>query len=236
MESAGPGSGCRPECEKGYCTTGRSLRSLKTVVGQLLRGLESRFPWLATWTGGRLDIELPALFMSLTIHGLLLAGLAFAGFQVASGVAATGVPVGDGGQPGLASDSTFQDLDQSAEPPAPMASAGSFAPNAGAHDHLGAEHRRRRAGFGRTGGLQPRLGPRAGQAGRAAGDRGRRAHRDHAGPDRLDQAATAPRSSAASKGRSTGSPSRSSATWRRDRPWSSGRSTPRAASRPSGSG
>ena len=69
------------------------------MVGELLRGLESRFSWLATWTGGRLDIELPALFMSLTVHGLLLVGLAFAGYQAHRGIAAAGIPIGDGGQP-----------------------------------------------------------------------------------------------------------------------------------------
>ena len=52
-----------------------------TVVGDMLRGLEVRFPGLASWLGGRLDIELPALVMSLTMHGLLLAGLAFAGYR-----------------------------------------------------------------------------------------------------------------------------------------------------------
>ncbi|MGP0069441.1 MAG: vWA domain-containing protein [Isosphaeraceae bacterium] len=97
------------------------------MVGQLLRGLESRFPWLTTWTGGRLDIELPALFMSLTFHGLLLAGLAFAGFQ-AHQESQRREFRSEMVDNLVSSDSTFQDLDQSLEPPAPMASAGSFAP------------------------------------------------------------------------------------------------------------
>ena len=50
----------------------------------------------------------------------------------------------------LASDSTFQDLDQSAEPPAEIPAAGSFAPNLSATITLGAEHGRRRAGLGRA--------------------------------------------------------------------------------------
>ncbi len=97
------------------------------MVGEALRGLESRFPWLARWSGGRLDIELPALTLSLLVHGLILAGLAFAGYQAhreslrefRSEVVDTR----------LSSDSTFQDLDQSADRPAEMPAAGSFAPN-----------------------------------------------------------------------------------------------------------
>lgn len=97
------------------------------MVVEMLRGLEARYPWLSRWTGGRLDLELPALSVSLLVHGLLLTGLAFAGFQVhqdamrrefQSEVADTRL-----------SDSTFQDLDQSDEPPAMEAPAGSFAPN-----------------------------------------------------------------------------------------------------------
>ncbi len=96
------------------------------MVGHILRDLEGRFPWLAAWTGGRLDIELPALFMSVTVHGLVLAGLAMAGYQAHREVRREfRSEVVDNL---IASDSTFQDLDQSAEPPAPMAAAGSFAP------------------------------------------------------------------------------------------------------------
>jgi len=93
----------------------------------MVRGLEVRFPWLSRWLGGRLEIELPALMLSLTIHGLLLVSLAFAGYRVhrevhrefQSGVMDNLVP----------SESTYQDLDQSANPPASMATAGSFAPS-----------------------------------------------------------------------------------------------------------
>ena len=96
------------------------------MVGELLRDLEARFPWLARWSGGRLDIELPALTASVVVHGLVLAGLAVAGYQVhresqrefRSEMVDTR----------LLGDSTFQDLDQSAERPAELPAAGSFAP------------------------------------------------------------------------------------------------------------
>ena len=52
------------------------------MFGDLFRDLEARFPWLSTWFGGRLEIELPAFLVSLTMHGLLLVGLAFAGYRV----------------------------------------------------------------------------------------------------------------------------------------------------------
>ena len=76
---------------------------------------------------GRLEVELPAFLVSLTMHGLLLVCLAFAGYRVhqessrefQAGVVDNLIP---------SSDSTFQDLDQSANPPATIAAAGSFAP------------------------------------------------------------------------------------------------------------
>jgi hypothetical protein len=97
------------------------------VFDNLFRDLQVRFPWLSTWMGGRLEVELPAFLVSLTMHGLLLVCLAFAGYRVhqetshefQGGVA-------DNLMPPL--DSTFQDLDQSANPPATVAAAGSFAP------------------------------------------------------------------------------------------------------------
>ena len=97
------------------------------MVGELLRDIESRFPWLATWTSGRLHSELPALFMSLTFHGLLLVSLAFAGYQAhqeSQGREFRSEMVDNR----VSTNSTFQDLDQPAEPSAPMAAAGSFAP------------------------------------------------------------------------------------------------------------
>jgi hypothetical protein len=98
------------------------------VVGNLFRNLAERYPWLSTWFDGRLEVELPAFLVSLTIHGLLLVCLAFVGYRVnqessrefSSGVVDNSMPL---------SDSTFQDLDQSANPPATIAAAGSFAPS-----------------------------------------------------------------------------------------------------------
>jgi hypothetical protein len=62
----------------------------------------------------------------MTMHGLLLVGLAFAGYRVRQEARREF-------QSGLidnrvSSESTYQDLDQSADPPAPVAPAGSFAP------------------------------------------------------------------------------------------------------------
>ena len=97
------------------------------MVGDLVRELEDRFPWLSTWFGGRLDIELPAFVVSLTLHGLLLMVLALVGYRVhqevrrefQSEVVDNLVPSG----------STYQDLDQSANQPPPESAAGSFSPN-----------------------------------------------------------------------------------------------------------
>jgi hypothetical protein len=77
--------------------------------------------------GERLEIELPAMLMSLAMHGLLLISLAFAGYRVHREVHRefqAGVMDNR-----VASDSTYQDLDQSASLPSPIAAAGSFAPN-----------------------------------------------------------------------------------------------------------
>ena len=52
------------------------------MFGDLFRDLQARFPWLSTWLGGRLEVELPAFLVSLTMHGILLVCLAFAGYRV----------------------------------------------------------------------------------------------------------------------------------------------------------
>jgi hypothetical protein len=81
---------------------------------------------LASWAGGRLDIELPSLFLSLAIHGLFLIGLALAGYRVSQeGERQFRSELVDNL---LSGESTYQDLDQTADPPAPLAAAGSFAP------------------------------------------------------------------------------------------------------------
>ena len=127
------------------------------MVGEALRGLESRFPWLARWSGGRLDIELPALTLSLLVHGLILAGLAFAGYQVhreslrefRSEVVGYPAVVG---------------LDVPGPGPVGRAAGGDAGgrlvrPEPGDVDHLGAELGRRRAGHGVARGREPALAP-----------------------------------------------------------------------------
>ena len=116
-----------PEPRRPDLLTG-TTQELETVFGNLFRDLEARFPWLSTWLGGRLEVELPAFLVSLTMHGLLLVGLAFAGYRVhqesshefQSGVVDNTL---------MPSDSTYQDLDQTANPPALITKAGSFTPN-----------------------------------------------------------------------------------------------------------
>jgi hypothetical protein len=96
------------------------------VLSDVLRGLEARFPRLASWLGGRLDIELPAWIMSLMIHGLLLAGLAFAGYRAhRESQREFRSELVDNRMP---SEVMYQDLDQTADPPALVPAAGSFAP------------------------------------------------------------------------------------------------------------
>jgi hypothetical protein len=96
-------------------------------VEDLVREFEARFPWLSSWFGDRLDIELPAFLVSLTVHGLLLVSLAFVGYSVHKEVQRNDFKsvVADNQ---VASESTFQDLDQSNNPPPLEAAAGTFAP------------------------------------------------------------------------------------------------------------
>ena len=95
---------------------------------RLLRKLNARMPWLATWLGNRLDLEVPAYMVSLTAHAVLLVGLALVGHRVHQVVQRdfrSQIP--DSAL--SSSDSTFQDLDQTAQPPSMIPAAGSFAPN-----------------------------------------------------------------------------------------------------------
>src|ERR1700733_6623365 len=88
----------------------------RTVVEDLVREFESRFPWLSSWFGDRLDLELPAFLVSLTVHGLLLVSLAFVGYSVHRDIQRdfkSQLMVDNL----LTSESTFQDLDQSNNPP-----------------------------------------------------------------------------------------------------------------------
>ena len=96
------------------------------MVADVVRELAARFPWLSSLVGERLEIDLPALLISLTMHGLLLVSLAIAGYRVHH-------EAGREFQSGLVVDntvavySTFQDLDQTNSLPAPITAAGSFA-------------------------------------------------------------------------------------------------------------
>ena len=97
------------------------------MVEDLVREFEARFPWLSSWFGDRLDIELPAFLVSLTVHGLLLIGLAFVGYRVHKEVRGNEFK-SEGVDNLVTSESTFQDLDQSDNPPPLEAAAGSFTP------------------------------------------------------------------------------------------------------------
>jgi hypothetical protein len=93
------------------------------VLDNLIRKLDGRL----SWPGQRSDFELPAYMASLTLHALLLVVLAVVGHQVHR-VAQREFrsQVLDSS---LGNESTFQDLDQSSEPPSLIPAAGSFAPN-----------------------------------------------------------------------------------------------------------
>ncbi len=98
------------------------------MLANLLRKLDKRAPWLGTLLGNRLDLEVPAYMVSLTVHALFLVLLALAGHRVHQVVQREfRSQVRDSAL--SASESTFQDLDQSAEPPSMTPTAGSFAPN-----------------------------------------------------------------------------------------------------------
>ena len=111
----------------------RVVYRLLTVAGKtkeldtLFHVLETRFPRLLSCLHGRLEIEVPAFLVSLTVHGLLLVCLAFAGYRVhQESIREFKGTVVDNLM--LPSSSTYQDLDQSANPPSHIVAAGSFAP------------------------------------------------------------------------------------------------------------
>ncbi len=85
-----------------------------------------RFALLSWLFGERFDIELPAFLVSMTIHGLLLVSLAFAGYTVhrhAESEFTARMP-----DETILSDSTYQDIDQAVDAPSNTPQAGSFAP------------------------------------------------------------------------------------------------------------
>ena len=98
------------------------------MYDRVLRSLEV----LATWGGfrrltGVRGAGAPAFMVSLSLHAVLLVGLAFAGHQVHEAAARREFSTRVGGPQGeLGVDSTFQDLEQDATPV--LEAAGSFAP------------------------------------------------------------------------------------------------------------
>lgn len=102
---------------------------LRERVKARLQALDDRFPRLSQWFGGRLDIELPALAVSLAVHLGLLGLLGMVGYAVHHEASASfegsvvDTVLGDLDR------SNFQDIDQIAEPPSLIPEAGSFSPN-----------------------------------------------------------------------------------------------------------
>jgi Mg-chelatase subunit ChlD len=103
---------------------------LSERVRETLRELDERYPRLSRWVGGRLDIEAPALAVSLAVHLTLGALLATFGFVVHQQVERQFQvsTVVDNSSDGLEK-SNFQDLDQAANEPLVEHKAGSFSPN-----------------------------------------------------------------------------------------------------------
>ncbi|WP_165234451.1 vWA domain-containing protein [Aquisphaera insulae] len=96
------------------------------MLAKLVRTIDARAPWLTPLLGGRLDLEIPAYMVSLSIHLTFLVVLALVGHSVhqASSKDLAGSMVDSK----LDSESTFQDLDQKADVPPVAAAAGTFAP------------------------------------------------------------------------------------------------------------
>jgi uncharacterized protein YegL len=98
------------------------------VLANLLRRVKAQTGWLVALPGNRLELEIPAYAVSFTLHALFLVVLALASHRSGQ------VVLRDLHSQFLdsalaASESTFQDLDQSAAPPAVVPAAGSFAPD-----------------------------------------------------------------------------------------------------------
>ena len=97
------------------------------MLANLNRELPVKAPWVTSLVRNRLDVQIPAYMVSLTVHALFLVILALAGHHVQKVVQRE--LQGQMVDTALtSSESTFQDLDQSSEPPSAMPAAGSFAP------------------------------------------------------------------------------------------------------------
>ncbi len=98
------------------------------MLDNLLRMLDTCVARAAPWLGNRRGTDVPAYMVSLTAHAVLLVVLALFGHRVhqvvqrefRSQILDSVVS---------SSESTFQDLDQSSDPPSMIPQAGSFAPN-----------------------------------------------------------------------------------------------------------
>lgn len=97
--------------------------------GGTLRRLDQRFPALSRFVGGRLDIEVPAILLSLGVHLVLLTGLGMAGYAVHHEVQrefqSRVVEKASGSE--LESKVDFQDLDSADKPLTDQPLGGSFA-------------------------------------------------------------------------------------------------------------
>ena len=95
-----------------------------------LRRLDEIFPRVSRWFGGRLDIELPAVVVSVAVHVVFLSCLGMVGYVVhketAKTIAVTTVPVNTA-IPDLEETTAFQDIDQALDEKRELP-AGSFAP------------------------------------------------------------------------------------------------------------
>jgi len=96
-----------------------------------LRRLDERYPRLSRWMGGRLDIEVPALAVSLGVHLSLILALGVVGYKVQKEVERRfeATTFSDAAVDTSLDKVQFQDLDQTADKPALTAAAGSFSPN-----------------------------------------------------------------------------------------------------------
>jgi hypothetical protein len=103
---------------------------LSAGLRRWLRALDERHPALSQWLGGRLDIEVPALAVSVVLHTAVLLILATAGYAVrAESRRELQSQVIEKTVSNELTHSDFQDLDQPPEPPALTPAAGSFSPN-----------------------------------------------------------------------------------------------------------
>ncbi|AGA24471.1 vWA domain-containing protein [Singulisphaera acidiphila] len=96
-----------------------------------LRGLDRRYPQVSRWLGGRLDIEVPAILVSVGVHAVLMLGLGMAGLAVQHEVqrefqsrVEDHTVLGE-----LDAKADFQDLDMEDKPLTNTAVGGSFSPN-----------------------------------------------------------------------------------------------------------